>query len=383
MNRVLILIPYYFPGFKSGGPQQTIKNFVEIFGNDADIFIYTQNCDYNNSDPYADVVSGEWIEIDNIRIMYESPEQYCRDRLKTLYKEFQTIYSCGLFEKNSIHILLLHRKLGGLHKTIYIAPMGVFSEGALRLKWLKKMLFLKLFCLLGCFNNIIWSFTSMLEMNDAKKVLGENSLKKYIVAEDLPRNIDFSRQKSIVDRCIVKDDELRIIFLSRICPKKNLSFCFDILNNQYCKKIIFDIYGILEDRKYWKDCLTKKELLPEGIKVNYCGEVNPEDVIDVFSKYDIFLFPSQGENYGHVIYEALSAGCIPIISDRTPWNKIEDVEVGYVNELENVESFQTSIHHLCKYTKEEICKKKKQCILFAEKTYFEAVSNSGYKSILG
>ena len=383
MNRVLILIPYYFPGFKFGGPQQTIKNFVEIFGNEVDIFIYTQNCDYGDSTPYAGVVPGEWIENDNIRIMYEPPEQYCRDRLKTLYQEFQTVYSCGLFEKNSIHILLLHRKLGSLHKNIYIAPMGVFSEGALRLKWLKKMLFLKLFCLLGCFHHIIWSFTSMLEMNDAKKVLGENNIKEYIVAEDLPRTIDFSRQKFIVESYNSKDDELRIIFLSRICAKKNLSFCFDILNNRYNKTIVFDIDGILEDRRYWEGCLIKKESLPEGIKVNYCGEVNPEDVIDVFSKYDIFLFPSQGENYGHVIYEALSAGCIPIISDRTPWNKIEDVEVGFVNDLENVESFQKSINHLCDLTKEEMYRKKKQCILFAEETYYKTVSNSGYKTLFG
>ena len=31
------------------------------------------------------------------------------------------------------------------------------------------------------------------------------------------------------------------------------------------------------------------------------------------------------KNYGHVIFEALAGGCIPIISDQTPWNDIEKI----------------------------------------------------------
>ena len=51
-------------------------------------------------------------------------------------------------------------------------------------------------------------------------------------------------------------------------------------------------------------------------------------VIETFSKYDVFLFPTKGENYGHVIFEALAGGCIPIISDQTPWNDIEQAGCG-------------------------------------------------------
>lgn len=43
-----------------------------------------------------------------------------------------------------------------------------------------------------------------------------------------------------------------------------------------------------------------------------------------------FLFPTLGENYGHVIFEALAAGCPVIVSDQTPWQDLEKREVGWV-----------------------------------------------------
>ena len=39
MKKILILTAYYYPGFRSGGPQQSIMNMVEIFGNKCDFYI--------------------------------------------------------------------------------------------------------------------------------------------------------------------------------------------------------------------------------------------------------------------------------------------------------------------------------------------------------
>jgi hypothetical protein len=41
------------------------------------------------------------------------------------------------------------------------------------------------------------------------------------------------------------------------------------------------------------------------------------------AEYDLFLFPTLGENYGHVISEALASGCPVVISDQTPWRNLE------------------------------------------------------------
>ena len=380
MNKILIVIPYYFPGYRSGGPQQTIKNVVDEFGKQSEIFIYTQNHDFGVDTPYEEIRCNEWIKSESCRIMYANKYDFCGEQLKKLYEEFNHIYSCGLFEVNSIALLRIHKLLKKNEKKIYIAPMGVFSEGAINNKKIKKKAFLAIFKSLGFFKNIIWSFTSELEKIDAQKQLGKKLVSNYIIAEDLPRKIDFDYQINKVKSQNL-DDTLRVIFLSRICAKKNLEYAIDILNSNYNRKIIFDIYGTIENIEYWAICKQKIDKLPSNVCVKYCGEVSPNDVIEVFSKYSVFLFPTKGENFGHVIYEALSGGCIPIISDTTPWNEIVSA-VGYVNPLSEIERFKECINKITELKKNELTDRRTRAVELARDKFTQSVKYSGYKKII-
>ena len=42
-----------------------------------------------------------------------------------------------------------------------------------------------------------------------------------------------------------------------------------------------------------------------------------------------FFFPTRGENFGHVIREALTAGLLVLTSDQTPWQDLEEFQVGW------------------------------------------------------
>ena len=63
------------------------------------------------------------------------------------------------------------------------------------------------------------------------------------------------------------------------------------------------------------------------------------DVVRELEGHHVFLFPTLGENYGHVIQEALSAGCVALISDQTPWQDLEASGVGASIPLEEPEHF--------------------------------------------
>ena len=39
----------------------------------------------------------------------------------------------------------------------------------------------------------------------------------------------------------------------------------------------------------------------------------------IFLKNDLFVFPTLGENFGHVIFESLEASTPVLVSDQTPW----------------------------------------------------------------
>ena len=131
---------------------------------------------------------------------------------------------------------------------------------------------------------------------------------KCIIAEDLPRN---KKVKHIHKK---KQNHLKLIFISRICKMKNLLGAIQIISNLTEFPIQFDIYGNIEDKEYWELCKIELEKLPINVKWQYRGECDSNKVVETFANYDIFLFPTLGENFGHVISEALLAGCIPVIS---------------------------------------------------------------------
>ena len=50
------------------------------------------------------------------------------------------------------------------------------------------------------------------------------------------------------------------------------------------------------------------------------GDTNKKKL---FSKYDILILPTQNENFGMVILEALSRGLLILTTNETPWNIIQ------------------------------------------------------------
>jgi glycosyltransferase involved in cell wall biosynthesis len=59
----------------------------------------------------------------------------------------------------------------------------------------------------------------------------------------------------------------------------------------------------------------------------------------IFSRHDLFLFPTRGENFGHVIFESLAAGTPVLVSDRTPWQDLDAAGVGWVRSLDRMQDF--------------------------------------------
>ncbi len=111
--------------------------------------------------------------------------------------------------------------------------------------------------------------------------------------------------------------QTKIVFLSRVMREKGV---FDLLNavkklNMSGHHLQLDIFGslVLNNRDY----LLFNEYLDENI--HYLGFVDFSSVVDVLSKYDLFVFPTRfiGEGTPGVIVESLIAGT-PILSSNFP-----------------------------------------------------------------
>lgn len=59
-----------------------------------------------------------------------------------------------------------------------------------------------------------------------------------------------------------------------------------------------------------------------------------------------FFFPTKGENYGHVIAEALCAGLPIVIADTTPWRNLQSLGIGWDLPLSNPTAFSKALDEL-------------------------------------
>lgn len=324
-TKILLFVSYFIPGKKSGGPRQSILNLVDYLGDKFDFYIVTRDRDIGDNSQYDGIKTNAWVDKENFKVCYLSntlsANKFLVDELKK--EEYEFIYLNSFFDfLFSIRVVLICFFMG-LDKKITLAPRGEFSPGALKIKVIKKKLFLYFYKFILNAKDVCFHSTSLEESIDIKYILGCSDDKLRFSA-NLPRQ-NYHIPGSGYDT--IEKSSLSIVYLSRIVKKKNLIFCIDVLSDINVN-VDFHIYGPIEDEVYWDECKLAIEKLPPNISCKYMGVVDPDLVNNVFSNYDLFFFPTFGENYGHVIVESLRVGTKVLLSDKTPWSMLDSMGIG-------------------------------------------------------
>lgn len=341
MKKVLCLVSYFHPGYRAGGPIKTIINMISQLKDDLQFSVITRNHDLGSQSSFSEVNHDEWNEFQDFRCFY------CSKRMLTIKEtanlinsqSFDVLYLNSFFDVDLTIRPLIARKLGLIGSfPVVLAPRGEFSTGALSLKPIKKRLYIKFAKSLGLLNGIIWQASTPIEKRDivdAMRVDGSS----VFVAKDLPSKIEWF---SDVEENVTISRTLRIVFLSRISPMKNLKYALEVLE-QIKIPFDFDIYGPIEDQLYWQECQTIIDRMEDMAKVRYQGVLSPDEVPKTFAYYDLFFFPTMGENFGHVVAEALSVGTPVLLSDQTPWRNLDSDQLGWDVSLSDTNQFVEKI----------------------------------------
>jgi glycosyltransferase involved in cell wall biosynthesis len=154
---------------------------------------------------------------------------------------------------------------------------------------------------------------------------------------------------------------LRLVYLSRIDNHKNLLFLIETINS-VGGDIRLDVFGDIRDERYHSICVDKAK---NNRAITFKGPIDNALVPATLSQYDFLALPTKGENFGHVILEALVARCPPIISDQTPWNDIETAGAGMVRTLD-FDTWQKCLSECVAMTNEQHRKMKAGSKMFAE-----------------
>ena len=332
-----ILVPTYgfFPAQKYGGPPISISNIVNLLHEEHEFYIVAPDHDLKSSEKLDGIKSG-WNKVGYANVIYLSDANQNVKIFKRIIIEIKPdlIYLNSLF--NAQIVLPFLYLANRFHIKVLLAPRGEINNGSLDKKY-KKLPYIWLIKLL--FPNVYYQSTCNEESNCIQKYLC-NDCKRIIELDNIPsfpkNDIEHLRNKEF----------LKIVFVSRISPKKNLYFALECLNEVKSRKVQFDIYGPIEDHNYWNKCMSIIDREKENISVNYKGIVKHDEIFNVFSCYDLFFLPTLSENYGHVIAEALFSGVPVLISDQTPWIDVGENGAGAAIELTDKKKFIQYIEDL-------------------------------------
>ena len=338
-RKILIFIDWFLPGYKAGGPVRSIANLISQLSETFDFKIVTRNTDYLSAQPYAGVASNCWVGFNaSTQVFYFSEDNLTRQNLKKLIAEtdFDVAYINGIysFYFSILPLFLLKKK----PQKLLVAARGMLSAHAFSAKRTKKKLFLTATKLLGLYKQVNFHATNADEATQIKHVI--SSAKGIYIAPNLPKKMQLrsppKREKQA--------GTLKLVSIARISVEKNTLFALEMLaKGNFTGKIQFDLYGSIYRDDYWQACLQVIAGLPENISVNYKGSIDNSLVHSTFSNYHFALMPSKGENFGHSMLESMMAGCPLIISDKTPWRKLERIQAGWDIALHKPDKFVAAI----------------------------------------
>jgi glycosyltransferase involved in cell wall biosynthesis len=337
---ILIICDYYLPGFESGGAMRTLVNMVDRLNDEFDFRVITRDHDGpNNLMPYESVKINEWNRVGKADVYYLSRENIRPGNIRRLIMETgpAAVYVNSFFSSLTIFTLLL-RRFGKIGKVpVILAPEGELVPGGLRLKPLKKRLYIAFAKSLQLLKNVVWKAAAESEQTDVENIFGKDC--KIFIAPNMPPN-----PNSIEPEASAKPEKhngaAEFVFLSRIMRKKNLNWFLEKISGLDAGRTIeLDVYGPVEDDEYFEETQHLLKNLPENVIVRIRGPVPNDKVSETLEKYHFFVLPTLGENFGHIFVEAMAAGCPLVISDRSPWRELESKHVGWDIPLEDPQTW--------------------------------------------
>ncbi len=318
---LLIFIEYFLPGYKFGGPIQSVANIINLLKEEYDISLVTRDRDQGDSQSYPGFTLNEWIQKDGYRIQYLSPQMLTLNTINQLLvqKPYNFIYTNSLLS-NFTRLLLIANWFSPFR--LIIAPRGELHPGAVRLKLYKKIPYFILVKLLAS-HSLSWHATDEEELALIEQRFGMRAKNKIYLAPAIPRSLPlrpvYVKQK----------DHLKLIFVARLARNKGLDFLLHVLEAVKEGTILLTIYGPAVDPTYWQDCEKIIAGLPANILVDYRGYLPHSSLEQELQQFDFLVMPTHGENFGHIIFESLSSGLPVLISDKTPWRNLSQIQAGF------------------------------------------------------
>jgi glycosyltransferase involved in cell wall biosynthesis len=329
--RIMIFVKGYSPAKNFGGPPISVENIVNLLSDKFQFFIVTSNYDRETGSAIKEIPLG-WVDHNNARVIYLSKDKEKYHVFRKLIEEVEPnlLYVNTFFDYLTILPLL---ELGKrLCVPVLIGVRGQLCKNALKMGLIKKKIYILIFRFYFRKCKFIFHATSEEEISQLESELKVDP--RMILSAD---NIPTLSKEAIVSR-IKMAGQIKIVYISRIHRKKNIIFSLELIK-KLKGRVVFDLYGNINDLDYMNEINNFISTLPSNIVAKYKGVVDHDSVHETFMKYDVFLFPTLTENYGHAIAESILSFTPVITSDQTPWADMIKYNVGWAISLNNQQEY--------------------------------------------
>lgn len=338
--KVLIMTEWFVPGFRAGGPIKSMATFCENMNDHLDIYVLTTNKDLGEQKPYPHVQTNKWVEVYEKGYSVNYMDGY---NVFSIYSQIikiqpDYIYLNSMYSFYFSFFIVILKYMGLIQPQIILAPRGMLQAGALKYKPRKKKVFRKLFERLKVSRHVIFHATDDKEYQDIKRYFPSSksifSIPNFLSAQP-PSNAKIEKQKGLA----------KLLYVSRIVPKKNLMFFLNLLKS-IDQGVHLTIVGPIEDDKYFKKCEALIQELPTNISIKFLGGLPFELIASQLNSHHFFVLPSFGENFGHAIFEALSFGRPVLISNKTPLKNLSSNQTGWDIDLDEWDRWHDTIRKM-------------------------------------
>ncbi len=332
---VLVLIGAFWPEHDATGPNQSLRGLATALGQEYEFKVVSRDRPFGGGDILAP--NGRWIDrgFATFRYCAIAPAGWARGLAGILRETpYDLLMMNGFFDREFTLPTLMLRRFGRVpRRPAIVSTRGEFASGALGLKYGRKGAYLQLARRLGLLSDVWLHATGQREAQDIET--GFPFSRGVLVA---PNVRTLGPLPLALGEAHGEPRPFRLAFLGRVSRVKNIDYALRVLAS-VTVPVQFDIYGPVEDAALEQECHQIIAGLPANAGVSWKGAIANEAVPDTLAAYDLLFLPTRGENFGHAILDALSVGVPVLISDQTPFQKLDEIGAGWSLPLANPAAF--------------------------------------------